>query len=215
MIKVAPSILAADQLKLGAEVQRMVDAGCDLLHVDVMDAHFVPNLSFSPAVVSALHGAFPALKLDVHLMMDNPETYLEKFVQAGAWNVTIHAEIGGDVAGMLKTIRGMGVSAGLSVKPQTPAEAVADLLPLTDMLLVMTVEPGFGGQAFQEGMLDKIRVLRRMGYAGLVEADGGVRLSNLPQLLSSGLDVAVLGTALFRSADPKADIAAIHALRRA
>lgn len=212
MIKVAPSILAADMLNLERDVQRMADAGCDLLHVDVMDAHFVPNLSYGPAVVKLLHRRFPDMKLDVHLMMDNPEKYVQVFAEAGAWNITIHAEIPGDAAALLREIRALGIQAGLSLKPGTPAEAVEKLLPLTDMVLVMTVEPGFGGQKFQEGMLDKLRALRCMGYAGLLEADGGVTKENLPRLRDSGLDVAVMGTAMFRSADPKGDMAAIHAL---
>lgn len=212
MIKVAPSILAADPLTLGSEIQRMVDAGCDLLHVDIMDAHFVPNLSFSPAITAAIHKAFPDLLLDVHLMMDQPQTYLEPFAKAGAWNITIHAEAEGDKAAMLRQLRDWGVKAGLSVKPGTPAEAVRELLPLTDMLLVMTVEPGFGGQSFREDMLPKLDALRAMGFTGLLEADGGVKMSNLPLLRAHGLDVAVMGTALFRAADPAADIDAIHAL---
>lgn len=212
MIKVAPSILAADVLNMERDVRRMLDAGADLIHVDVMDAHFVPNLSYGPAVVSALKKRFPEAPLDVHLMMDNPSDYLRVFAEAGAWGITIHAEIDGDIAGMLCTIHDLGVRTGLSLKPATPASAVKELLPLCDMVLVMTVEPGFGGQKFQSAMLDKLRDLRKMGYQGLLEADGGVSLANLPQLRESGLDVAVMGTAMYRSADPAADMAAIHAL---
>ncbi|MDO5144594.1 MAG: ribulose-phosphate 3-epimerase [bacterium] len=212
MIKVAPSILAADVLNMERDVRRMLDAGADLIHVDVMDAHFVPNLSYGPAVVSALKKRFPEASLDVHLMMDNPSDYLRVFAEAGAWGITIHAEIDGDIAGMLRTIHDLGVRTGLSLKPATPASAVKELLPLCDMVLVMTVEPGFGGQKFQSAMLDKLRELRKMGYQGLLEADGGVSLANLPQLRESGLDVAVMGTAMYRSADPAADMAAIHAL---
>ena len=205
MIKIAPSILAADPLNMERDVRRMSEAGCDMIHVDIMDAHFVPNLSYGPALVEALHGRFD-LPLDVHLMMDNPEKYLDVFAGAGAWGITIHAEIPCDVAGMLRRIRALGLSAGLSVKPGTPAEAIRALLPEADMVLVMTVEPGFGGQKFQPAMLDKLRELRRMGYTGLLEADGGVSLSNLPALKEAGLDVAVMGTAMYRSADPAADI---------
>ena len=205
MIKIAPSILAADPLNMERDVRRMSEAGCDMIHVDIMDAHFVPNLSYGPALVEALHGRFD-LPLDVHLMMDNPEQYIDVFAGAGAWGITIHAEIPGDVAGMLRRIRTLGLSAGLSVKPGTPAEAIRALLPEADMVLVMTVEPGFGGQKFQPAMLDKLRELRRMGYTGLLEADGGVSLSNLPALKEAGLDVAVMGTAMYRSADPAADI---------
>ena len=212
MIKVAPSILAADVLNMERDVRRMLDAGADLIHVDVMDAHFVPNLSYGPAVVAALSKRFPEAPLDVHLMMDNPSDYLRVFAEAGAWGITIHAEIDGDIAGMLRTIHDLGVRTGLSLKPATPASAVKELLPLCDMVLVMTVEPGFGGQKFQSAMLDKLRALRQMGYEGLLEADGGVSLANLPMLRESGLDVAVMGTAMYRSADPAADMAAIHAL---
>lgn len=211
MIKVAPSILAADPLNMERDVRRMVDAGCDMIHVDVMDAHFVPNLSYGPALVKALHSRFDT-PLDVHLMMDNPEKYLDVFMDGGAANVTIHAEIPGDVAGMLRHIRARGVSAGLSVKPGTAAEAIRPLLPLTDMVLVMTVEPGFGGQKFQSAMLDKLSALRAMGYTGLLQADGGVSLANLPALKAHGLDVAVMGTAMYRSADPAADVRRIHQL---
>ena len=209
MIKIAPSILAADPLNMERDVRRMAEAGCDMIHVDVMDAHFVPNLSYGPALVEALHGRFD-LPLDVHLMMDNPEKYLDVFAGAGAWGITIHAEIPGDVAGTLRRIRALGLSAGLSVKPGTPAEAIRGLLPEADMVLVMTVEPGFGGQKFQPAMLDKLRALRRMGYTGLLEADGGVSLGNLPDLKAAGLDVAVMGTAMYRSDDPAADIRSIH-----
>ena len=205
MIKIAPSILAADPLNMERDVRRMAQAGCDMIHVDVMDAHFVPNLSYGPALVEALHGRFD-LPLDVHLMMDNPEQYIDVFAGAGAWGITIHAEIPGNASEALRHIRALGLSAGLSVKPGTPAEAIRALLPEADMVLVMTVEPGFGGQKFQPAMLDKLRELRRMGYTGLLEADGGVSLSNLPALKEAGLDVAVMGTAMYRSADPAADI---------
>ena len=211
MIKVAPSILAADPLNMGQDVQRVIDAGCDMLHVDIMDAHFVPNLSYSPALVEALHKRFD-IPLDVHLMMDNPEKYIDTFAKAGAWGITIHAEIPGDVPALLQKIRGLGLNVGLSVKPGTPAEAIDDLLPMVDMVLVMTVEPGFGGQKFQSAMLEKIRRLREMGYTGLIQADGGVSLGNLPDLKAAGLDVAVMGTAMYTSADPAKDMQMIHAM---
>jgi len=211
-MKVSPSILAADMLNMERDVQRMIDAGTDWLHVDIMDAHFVPNLSYSPALVAALHKRFPALPLDVHLMMDNPEKYADVFCDAGAAVLTIHAEIPGDVAALLQHIRSRGAMAGLSVKPGTPAEAIRHLLPLADMVLVMTVEPGFGGQKFNTDMLGKMDVLRQMGYTGLIEADGGVSMNNAALLRAHGLDVAVMGTAMFTSADPKADMDAIHVL---
>ncbi|MBR2717841.1 MAG: ribulose-phosphate 3-epimerase [Clostridia bacterium] len=211
MIKVAPSILAADPLNMERDVQRVIDAGCDWLHVDIMDAHFVPNLSYSPALVEALHKRFD-IPLDVHLMMDNPEDYIDTFARAGAWGITIHAEIPGDVPAMLQKIRDLGLHVGLSVKPGTPAEAIEHLLKDVDMVLVMTVEPGFGGQKFQSAMLEKIRRLREMGFTGLIQADGGVSLANLPDLKAAGLDVAVMGTAMYRSKDPAKDMQMIHAM---
>lgn len=211
MIKVSPSILAADVLHMGRDVQRMVDAGCDLIHVDIMDAHFVPNLSYGPALVKALKDAC-TVPLDVHLMMDNPEAYLETFIANGASILTVHAEIPGDVASVLRRIRALGAQAGLSVKPGTPAEAIRPFLPLCDLVLVMTVEPGFGGQAFMPGMIGKVSALRRMGFAGMIEADGGVSLQNLPALAEAGLDVAVMGTALYRSSDPAEAITQAHRL---
>ena len=209
---VSPSILAADMLNMERDVQRMIDAGTDWLHVDIMDAHFVPNLSYSPALVAALHKRFPQLPLDVHLMMDNPEKYIGVFCDAGAAVLTIHAEIAADVAALLEEIRARGVKAGLSVKPGTPAEAIRHLLPHADMVLVMTVEPGFGGQKFNADMLGKMDELRQMGYTGLLEADGGVSMKNAATLRAHGLDVAVMGTAMFGSSDPAADMAAIHVL---
>lgn len=211
-MKVAPSILAADPLNMERDVQRMLDAGTDWLHVDIMDAHFVPNLSFSPALTKALHQRFPALPLDVHLMMDNPEKYIAAFCDAGAASLTIHAEIGADVAALLDGIRQRGVLSGLSVKPATPVEAIRPLLPYADMVLVMTVEPGFGGQAFNADMLHKLDALRHMGYTGLIEADGGISMENVRLLRAHGLDVAVMGTAMFRSEHPQADMALIHTL---
>ena len=211
-MKVAPSILAADPLNMERDVQRMVDAGTDWLHVDIMDAHFVPNLSFSPALTAALHKRFPELPLDVHLMMDQPEKYMDVFCDAGASVLTIHAEIGDHVAELLDAIPAKGVKAGLSIKPGTSVQSIRHLLPHADMVLVMTVEPGFGGQKFNADMIAKLDELRQMGYEGLLEADGGVSMQNVALLRSHGLDVAVMGTAMLGSADPKADMDAIHAL---
>ena len=211
MIKIAPSILAADMLNMQRDVTRMVEAGCDMIHVDIMDAHFVPNLSYGPDMVKALKKVFTT-PLDVHLMMDNPEKYLETFIGNGADILTIHAEIPGDVRAALEKIHALGAKTGLSVKPGTPVEAIADLLPLCDMVLVMTVEPGFGGQKFRPEMMEKIRQLRAMGYQGMIEADGGISRDTLPVLHEAGLSVAVLGTGLYCSEDPAGDIAFAHSL---
>ena len=209
MIKIAPSILAADPLNLERDVRKMADAGADWLHVDVMDAHFVPNLAFSPAVVRRLRQA-TSLPLDVHLMMDRPERYLDVFLDAGADLVTIHAEIAGDLTAMLDKIRRRGARAGLALKPGTGLSAAAPFLSHTDMVLTMTVEPGFGGQKLNAEVPDKIAELRKRGYTGEIEADGGIKEQNLPMLLEKGLSVAVMGTALFREPDPTEMIRRLH-----
>ena len=213
MIKIAPSILAADQMRLGEEVRRVLDAGCDLLHVDIMDGHFVPNMSFGPDLVRELHESFPDLPLDVHLMLDEPERYIERFASS-AWGITVHEEIPGDAGALLKRLRALHVNTGLSLRPDTPAEHALPYFEDADMILVMTVEPGFGGQPFRWDMLDKIRRLRELGYRGLIEADGGISRANIAQLARAGLDIAVMGTAVFSSKDMVRDLAELHALGR-
>ena len=210
MIKIAPSVLAADILNMERDVRRVVEAGADWIHVDIMDAHFVPNLSYGPSLVELLHERFPETPLDVHLMMDNPQYYIDTFCRVGASCLTVHTEINADVADILRRIRAHGVMAGLAVKPGTPVELIRELLPLTDLVLIMTVEPGFGGQKFNAGMMAKLTELRKMGYVGLIESDGGLSIENLPAMREHGLDVAVMGTHLFRSENPAEDMAKIH-----
>ncbi len=210
-MKVSPSILAADVLNLEAGVQKMMQAGADWIHVDVMDGHFVPNLSFGIGVVEALHRRF-TIPLDVHLMMTNPGKYVDEFCRAGAYSLTVHAEVAENRQALMRRIHSHGVKTGLALKLNTGVETIRDLLPDCDMVLLMAVEPGFGGQKFNPVVLDKLRQLRAMGYTGLLETDGGVTMQNLPVLASCGLDVAVMGTAMFRSGYPAADIARIHSM---
>lgn len=209
MIKIAPSILAADPLNLGQEVSRMREAGCDWIHVDVMDAHFVPNLAYSPEVVRHLSRE-AGVPLDVHLMMDQPETLLDAFLDAGASSLTIHAEIRGNVPEMLKRIRERGRTAGVALRPGTPISRAEEYLDLADLVLTMTVEPGFGGQELERGVIAKMRQLREMGYKGEIEADGGIREDNLKELADAGLTVAVMGTALFGAEDAGGMIRRLH-----
>ena len=212
MIKIAPSILAADPLNLERDGLRAVKAGCDWIHVDVMDAHFVPNLAYTPETVKRLK-EITDIPLDVHLMMDQPQTLLDAFLQAGADIVTVHAETG-DVSGLLKKIHSAEAAAGVAIKPETPLESVAAYLDEADLILAMTVEPGFGGQKLDESVIEKIRQLRMAGYKGEIEADGGIREDNIRNLYDAGLTAAVMGTALFRNKDMAAAVGRLHAIGR-
>ncbi|MBR5961323.1 MAG: ribulose-phosphate 3-epimerase [Clostridia bacterium] len=209
MIKIAPSILAADPLNLEKDIRAAEKAGCDWIHVDIMDAHFVPNLAYSVDTVRRLREV-TSLPLDVHLMMDHPETLMDAFLDAGASCLTIHAEIDSDIPGLLTKIRNRGRMAGIALKPDSPVEMIQPYIDMTDLVLMMTVEPGFGGQKLDARVIGKIRRLKDSGYTGEIEADGGIREDNLEMLVVNGLTVAVMGTALFRNSDMPGCIERLH-----
>ena len=211
MIKIAPSVLAADPMRMGAEVDRMIKAGADWIHVDIMDGNFVPNLSYGPSLVKALKKE-TTLPLDVHLMILHPEKFIETFAKAGADVLTVHQEVEAPLSELLKSIHARGIQAGVSVKPATRVETLIPHLGDIDLVLIMTVEPGFGGQAFMPEMIEKIRVLRKMGYQGDIEVDGGVGPDNAGLLMESGATALVMGTALFTASDPKGAVQTIRAM---
>ncbi len=212
MIKVAASVLAADILNLGEEIQKMEKAGCDWIHVDIMDGVFVPNLSYGPHVVKALK-TVTSLPLDVHLMIVEPEKYIDTFIDSGADILTIHIEATKEPEKVLQKIKKRGIKAGITLKPGTDIDALRPFLPLVDMVLVMTVEPGFGGQSFMENMMKKVKTLRKWGFTGHIEVDGGIGPQNAAKVVKDGADVLVMGTALFTSENPEKLMEEVHLLK--
>ncbi|MBR2082917.1 MAG: ribulose-phosphate 3-epimerase [Elusimicrobiaceae bacterium] len=205
-ISIAPSILSADLCRLGEEVSKVVQAGADWLHVDIMDGHFVPNLSFGPAVVRSLKG-FTDLPLDVHLMVTHPHKFIEPFAQAGADLLTIHAESEDDTRQTLQSIKSFGIKTGVSIKPDTHPDVLQTLLDELDLILVMSVYPGFGGQSFLESAPTQIKAVRQLinasGKPIWLEVDGGINAQTAPLALAAGADALVAGHAIFSSADPE------------
>lgn len=206
MIEISPSVLGADLMRLGEEIRRVEAMGLHWLHLDHMDGHFVPNISFGPDFVRAMR-AQTGLFLDVHLMLSQPMRYIAAYADAGADLITVHVEAEDDAQSVLREIAARGVRAGISIRPGTPPQAIEALLPLCDLVLVMTVEPGFGGQSLREDCVAKIPVLREMirrtGRDILIEVDGGVKRENAGSVIDAGADVLVMGTGLFRAQDPQ------------
>ena len=217
MIKIAPSILSADFVHLERDIRHIADCGADYVHIDVMDGLFVPNITIGIPVVAAIR-KITELPLDVHLMIDRPLRYVEQFCDAGADILTIHAEADTveNNQEALKKIREKGVRAAVSIKPGTPASAINPYMDLMDMILVMTVEPGFGGQSFMADMMPKVRALRKIidvRCPGVeLEVDGGVNLETAKVCMDAGANVMVAGSALFKAADREAFIRSIQAM---
>ena len=210
--KIAPSLLSADFANLAAEAHRVSDA--DWLHVDVMDAHFVPNLTLGLPVVQALQAVSP-VPLDCHLMIEDPERWAPGYAEAGVRNVTVHAEACTDPRALARDLRAAGALAGLALKPGTPLEDHLEVLPEFDTLLVMSVEPGFGGQSFMPEVLPKVRRARELVDSGhltlIVEIDGGINADTIEQAAEAGVDMFVAGSAVYGADDPAEAIAALRA----
>ncbi|MCS6994703.1 MAG: ribulose-phosphate 3-epimerase [Anaerolineales bacterium] len=210
----APSILSADFTRLGEEIRAAEEAGADWIHLDVMDGHFVPNMTIGPLVVEACRRA-TRLPLDVHLMIEQPERYLEAFARAGADRLTVHVETCPHLHRTLQQIRALGVRPGVTLNPGTPAVLLKEVLPLADLVLVMTVNPGFGAQSFLPETLPKIAEIRRMLAAiqssAWLEVDGGVAEATLPQLIAAGANAFVAGNAVFKH--PHGPGAGVRALK--
>ncbi len=213
MVRIAPSILSADFSRLGEEIKEAEKAGADLIHIDVMDGHFVPNLTIGPPVVKAVRKV-TGLPLDVHLMIENPDGFVEDFVKAGADLITIHAEASLHLDRSVNYIRECGVKAGVSLNPSTPLNVLDFVLSEVDMVLLMSVNPGFGGQKFIPQTMDKIRMLKdiiqRKGIKADIEVDGGVNTDNAGEVAAAGADIMVMGSAFFNSKDYSAVVKTIR-----
>lgn len=213
-VQIGPSILTANLLELGAEIARAEEAGVDFIHLDIMDGHYVPNMTFGPLMVEAVRRA-TSLPVDVHLMIDAPQQFIDEFATAGADSMTVHVEASRHVHADLSAIRAHGVRAGLALNPTTPVSQIEEALPFCDQVLLMTVNPGFGGQSFIPTMLGKIGRLRAMISAinprCVIEVDGGIKASNIGRVVDSGASMIVAGSAIFADDVPVAE--AVRMLR--
>ncbi len=205
-ILIAPSILSADFANLAKDVSMVESAGADWLHVDVMDGHFVPNITIGPVVVKSIK-KYSKLFFDVHLMITNPEKYWESFYKAGADLIVFHNEVSCDKKQLIQEIKKAGIKAGVSIKPKTPVSDILEILPLVDVVLIMTVEPGFGGQSFMADMVPKISSLRKIiddnKYKCLIEIDGGINDKTAKVCIDAGADVLVSGSYIFAAQNPQ------------
>ena len=204
MVMIAPSILSADFTRLGEEIRKADEAGADMIHIDVMDGHFVPNISVGQEVVRGIRKA-TGLPFDVHLMIEDPDRYLSDFVNAGADMITVHLEATSHLYRTVQWIKESGKKAGVSINPATPVWSLENILSEVDLVLVMSVNPGFGGQCFIPQSIDKIRTLKRTirerGLDVLIEVDGGVKIDNAREIADAGADILVMGSAFFDSED--------------
>ena len=214
-VRLAPSILSADFTRLGDEVQAAIRGGADLIHVDVMDGHFVPNLTMGPVVVTALKKV-TRLPLDVHLMITDPDEYIEAFAEAGAASLIVHAEVLPHLHRTLSAIRALKCRAGVAINPSTPPSAIQEVVGLVDQVLVMSVNPGFGGQSFipeSESKIQRVReLLDRAGSRADIEVDGGVDTSTVQRVVAAGATILVAGAAVFGTPDPEAAARNLRAL---
>ena len=207
--KIAPSILSSDFAHLADEIRAVEEAGADILHIDVMDGHFVPNFTIGPPIIASLKKV-SHLPLDVHLMMTNPDDFIPDFVDAGSDNLTVHVETCPHLHRTIQSIKEKGIKAGVTLNPATPLSSVEFILPEVDLLLIMSVNPGFGGQAFIPFVLDKIKAARQMidtmGLKVELEVDGGLKVDNIKEISKAGANLFVVGSAIFKSRDYKETI---------
>ncbi|MCX7718099.1 MAG: ribulose-phosphate 3-epimerase [Candidatus Sumerlaeaceae bacterium] len=214
-VLIVPSLLSADFSQLATELRRVERAGCTWIHLDIMDNHFVPNLTFGPPVVASLRKVTNKLFFDTHLMVTDPGSLIEPFAQAGAQLLTVHAEAARkQLPDLLKSIRAHGMKAGVSIKPATPVSAIEEILPQTDLVLVMTVEPGFGGQTLMPACLNKIRTLKKLRSVKrgrfLIEVDGGINVSTIELAVAAGAELLVAGSAVFSGGSVSRNVAALR-----